>query len=61
MTMTPEHKTAEQIVADLIPLDLIHDRNRPGHPKNVFEAAKRIVDALRAAGLLMEENTGLNN
>ncbi len=56
MTSTP-NLTAEQVrelVANLVPLDLIHDRGRPGQPQDAFEAADRILDALREHGLLSE-------
>ncbi len=36
-------------VANLIPLDLIHDKGRPGQPQDAFEAADRILTALAAA------------
>ena len=56
MTSTP-NLTGEQVrelVANLVPLDLIHDRGRPEQPQDAFEAADRILDALRAHGLLSE-------
>lgn len=56
MTPTP-NPTAErlrELVANLIPLDLIHDRDRLGQPQDAFEAADRIIDALRARNLLSE-------
>lgn len=56
MTTTP-NPTAErlrELVANLIPLDLIHDRERPSQPQDAFEAADRIIAALRAHGLLSE-------
>ncbi len=56
MTSTP-NLTAEQVrelVANLVPLDLTHDRGRPGQPQDAFEAADRILDALREHGLLSE-------
>lgn len=56
MTTTP-NPTAERLremVANLVPLDLIHDRERPGQPQDAFEAADRIISVLRAHDLLSE-------
>lgn len=34
-----------EALANLIPLDLVHDRGRPDFPQNAFEAADRILAA----------------
>ncbi|UOQ60368.1 hypothetical protein MUN76_15265 [Leucobacter rhizosphaerae] len=52
-----DRETMREAIANLIPLDLIHDKGREGQPQDVFEVADRILAALAdmRAGIEIEK------